>query len=180
MTRRMDEIERVDDGVAESARTSAVGVPVVVAPVQQRQTVFWVLAVLLSIIATALVMRSATGLASPAWAQSSNMVGGRGVYAFSGRLTSQAYGVFMLDVDAGTLWCYELDDGANTALQLRLVSARSWLFDRELQEFNTAAPVPSQVRELLQQQQLHQQSMGGSSGKPEPARMPDTPATGGQ
>ena len=74
------------------------------------------------------------------------MAGARGIYAFTGQLTSKSYGLFMLDVDSGTVWCYEFQRAANGEPQMKLVAARSWISDRYLEEFNVADPVPSAVQ----------------------------------
>jgi len=74
------------------------------------QTVWWLLTVLLAVIATVLIMRwddahlleSAYGQAVPGGAE---QLGARGIYAFTGQLTSKSYGLFMMDVDRGTVWC---------------------------------------------------------------------------
>lgn len=122
------------------------------------QTVLWIIALLLTMIATALITRMDDGaLIRQATAQNAPggtpMLGARGIYAFTGPITSRSYGLFMLDVDTGTLWCYELErspvDGVN---RLKLVAARSWIFDRYLEEFNVAKPTPSEVRGLVQMQ----------------------------
>lgn len=124
-----------------------------------RQTVFWVIAILLAVIATALVLRlderSMGGHAALAQAPAgtgAGRLGARGIYAFSGPVTRSTFGVFMLDVDTGTLWCYELVPGPGGAKQMKLVAARSWIFDRYLEEFNVAEPTPSAVADLVEKQ----------------------------
>ena len=157
--------------------------PVASPPGGRTRTVGWVLTVVLAVLATSLVMRRDEGVLSrSALAQvgvpgSGSLVGGRGVYAFSGQLTSKTYGVFMMDVDAGTIWCYELDRGANNELQLRLVSARSWLSDRHLEEYNVAPPIPSTGRTMVSQQRLQDAEDQGTSQKERPVRLPDTPVS---
>ena len=137
--------------------------PVVVMSPPGRQTVWWVMTVVLAVIATALVTRrDGARLMKAALAQSggsgeAGQVGARGIYAFTGQLTSKSYGVFMVDVDTGTIWCYEMAKGANNELQMRLVAARSWVFDRYLEEFNVAEPVPAAVRAIVRQQRSHRE-----------------------
>jgi hypothetical protein len=140
--------------------------PVTVVVSGGRQTALWLIAVLLTVIATALLLRlDDSRLMKSAMAQTDGFaggtpVGGRGIYAFSGQLTARTFGLFMLDVDTGTVWCYELQKAANDELQLRLVAARSWASDRYLEEFNVAEPVPGAVRLMVQQQRALRQ--GGS------------------
>lgn len=123
-----------------------------------RQTVLWVIAVLWAVIATALIARLDESVLPSAAAQVANtpgatgMAGGRGIYAFTGQLDAKDYGVFMLDVDTGTLWCYQMIRGRDSGLQLQLVAARSWIFDRYLEEFNVAKPTPGEVQMMVRQQ----------------------------
>lgn len=137
---------------------------ILVVPAQGRQTVLWVIAVLLAIIATVLVLRwDESALSKSAWAQSAvtgagPAPGGRGIYAFAGQISSRSYGLFMLDVDSGTIWCYEIARGTLDEPHLKLVAARSWIFDRYLEEFNVAAPTPGEVRRLVEQQQAAQRA----------------------
>lgn len=126
----------------------------------RNQTVLWVIALLLAVIATALLTRGQSAISRSALAQSADRGGRteiapRSVYAFSGQLTRDRFGLFMMDVDAATVWCYELDRGEDSQLHMRLVAARSWYWDRSLEEFNVAAPVPGAVREMVLQQRSH-------------------------
>jgi hypothetical protein len=135
-----------------------------------RQTVWWVMTVVLAVIGTALVMRlddalfDRSALAQPATPGVSPMAGARGIYAFTGQLTAKSYGLFMLDVDTGTIWCYELARARDSEMRLKLVAARSWIFDRHLEEFNVAGPTPSEVRVMVQRQTSHAASAGSVPG----------------
>lgn len=155
---------------------------VIVQPSSGRQTVLWVIAVLLAIIATALVSRFDNALVSQAVAQyggtsASPAVGARGIYAFTGQLGAKDYGLFMMDVDSGTVWCYEMARGRDGGLQLQLVAARSWIFDRFLEEFNVAKPTPGEVQ-LMVRQQRGQAAVGADLlGNPPPVA-PLNPTTG--
>ncbi|HPD29032.1 MAG TPA: hypothetical protein PLL20_03490 [Phycisphaerae bacterium] len=145
-----------------------------------RHTVWWVIAVLLAIIASALVLRLDEGrFMRSAVAQTGGagggLVGARGIYAFSGQLTPRTYGVFMLDVDTGTIWCYELDRASNDELLLRLVAARTWTSDRYLEEFNVADPVPGAVRMMVQQQRAIRQDQADLPVTSAPAKGPVLP-----
>jgi hypothetical protein len=145
-----------------AARTEAVSqaqaLPqVIMVPAGGRQTVLWVIALLLAIIATALVSRWDAGFSRSAMAQyapagGQPAAGARGIYAFTGQLGLKNYGLFMMDVDSGTVWCYELARGRDNELQLQLVAARSWIFDRFLEEFNVARPTPNEVQMMVRQQ----------------------------
>jgi hypothetical protein len=56
----------------------------------------------------------------------------------------------MVDVDTGTIWCYEYGAAAGTKRKLRLAAARSWRFDRYLEQFNIDEPTPDQVKSLVE------------------------------
>lgn len=113
-------------------------------------TASWVVAVLLAFIAGGLWFRGADPMVPEAWAQSP-LAGARGVYAFTGPIDRDQYGLFMLDVDQGTIWCYAFDRVDGTR-KLRLVAARTWIYDRYLQDFNCAPPDFRMVQELVKQQ----------------------------
>jgi hypothetical protein len=76
----------------------------------------------------------------------------------------------MMDVDTGTIWCYELDRAEHGPLQLRLVAARSWIFDRYLEEFNVADPIPGAVREMIRHQRTDRAA--ADAGAPAPNAAP--------
>jgi len=125
--------------------------PVVI--VVPRQTVHWVIALLLAIIATILVVRDGGMGADFAMAQQQGMVGARGLFAFTGPLGRDRTGLFMMDVDAGTVWCYEFNV---TKGRMRLVAARSFRNDRFLENYNQDSPSPDEARELLNVQRQAQ------------------------
>ncbi len=150
---------KLADVAARTADSGPTPPQVIVVPASGRQTVLWVIAVLLAVIATALVGRwdagllSSTAVAQYAPAAGPSTVGARGIYAFTGQLGLKNYGLFMMDVDTGTVWCYEMARGRDNDLQLQLVAARSWIFDRFLEEFNVARPTPGEVQVMVRQQQ---------------------------
>lgn len=115
------------------------------------QNALWAIVVLLAFIAGSLWSRSSTSLMPSALAQSGPMAGARGVYAFTGQIDNARFGLFMLDIEQGTIWCYELDSVGGTR-KLRLIAARSWIYDRYLQDFNCAEPDYRMVQKLVAQQ----------------------------
>ena len=175
------------DGTFARAACQADGgtqAPIVIISPSGRHTVLWLIAVLLAVIATVLVLRlDDARLMRSAVAQTETpggaMVGARGIYAFSGQLTARTFGLFMLDVDTGTVWCYELSRAANDELLLRLVAARSWTSDRYLEEFNVADPVPAAVGMMVQQQRSMRQDKRTPPASTAPAAGPVLPEEGG-
>ncbi len=157
-------------------------------PAQGRQTVLWLIAVLLAVIATALVSRwdgvsfSRMAQAQMVGTTGAPTVGARGIYAFTGQLGAKEYGLFMLDVDSGTLWCYQMARHPGGDLQLQLVAARSWIFDRYLEEFNVAKPTPSEVQIMVRQQRSNATLGTGVPASPNaavnlPPTQPESPAS---
>jgi hypothetical protein len=145
---------------ATASQAGATLPPQVILVQPPRQTVWWVIALTLAVIATVLVGRFDGQLLPGAAAQYMSpsgqpMMGARGIYAFTGQLGTKDYGLFMVDIDTGTLWCYQLARGREGELQLQLVAARSWIFDRFLEEFNVAKPTPSEVQMMVRQQRGH-------------------------
>jgi hypothetical protein len=145
-----------------------------------RQTVWWVMTVLLAFIATVLVLRwddvlmTRRAQAQPSVAGGVPAAGARGIYAFTGQLTAKSYGLFMMDVDTGTVWCYEMERSVSGQLQMKLVAARSWIFDRYLEEFNVAEPTPGAVRQIVEQQRSHRED-ADAQGNLEPQDGPVLP-----
>jgi len=136
--------------------------PTVAVQHRSGQIVWWVIALLLGLIATVLILRwDDQILLGRAWAQDISRVGARGIYAFTGQLSKNSYGLFMMDLDTGTVWCYELAPHRQGGYRLRLVAARSWLYDRYLEEFNVDEPSPSQVAKLVEKQRSHRQAAEG-------------------
>lgn len=138
----------------------------------QFQTAQWIIAILLAFIAGLLWNRSGGLSTPPAFAQSSSLVGARGVYAFTGQLDHNRFGLFMLDIEQGTIWCYEIDSISGVR-KLRLTAARSWLYDRYLRDFNCAEPDFRAVQELVAQQRVSSRPQSGSSAEAERASLPN-------
>jgi hypothetical protein len=111
----------------------------------------WIIVGLLGVIAVGIWFRSDSNIMPAAFAQNQPLAGARGVFAFTGPMDRDRYGLFMLDVDQGTIWCYAFET-VDGAAKLRLVAARTWVYDRYLQDFNCAAPDFRMVQQLVSQQ----------------------------
>lgn len=141
-----------------------------VSPVhQQRQTALWIIAIFLAIIATALLTRGTNGPlgATPAMGDAP-MAGARGIFAFTGQIDQNRYGLFMMDVDSSNVWCYEYLPGSR---KLKLVAARSFLYDRYLENYQTDEPKPATVKLMLERERQAQGRNSGfaDAGRDEPA-----------
>ena len=112
--------------------------------------VWWVIAVSLVFIALNMTFRDGLTV-EQALGQNVRWAGSRGIFAFTGPLTPSTHGVFMVDVDTGNLWCYELVsvDGVK---RLRLVASRSWIHDRHLEDYNVDGLSPSDVEVMVNDQ----------------------------
>jgi len=130
-------------------------------------TPLWVVAVLLAFVAGLLWSRSEGSLAL---AQAPPLAGARGVYAFAGQIDRNTYGLFMLDIEQGTLWCYEMvnEDGVR---KLRLVAGRTWLYDRYLRDFNCAAPDYRVIRDLVALQRTPSEAPSGEEKPKDDAKL---------
>ena len=85
--------------------------------------------------------------------------GARGIFAFSGQLSKGSHGIFMVDVDAMTLWAYEYLPQKRC---LRLAAARTWRYDRYLENHNLCDLPPEVVEQMVEQQrQIRLKSSGG-------------------
>ena len=115
--------------------------------------VWWVIAVSLAVIAFQLTTRWGTISLPSVLAQPSTGAGAGGVFAFSGQLTKGSYGIFLVDVDAGTIWTYEYVAAKRC---LRLAAARSWRYDRYLEDYNTCDLPPKVVEQMVDEQRRQQ------------------------
>lgn len=115
--------------------------------------VFWMIAGALATIAVTMVtQRDGSPLSGMAFGQPTTSAGARGVFAFSGQLTKNTYGVYVVDTDTATMWMYEYL-GAKGCL--RLAAARTWRFDRYLENHNTCDLPPETVEQMIEEQRLN-------------------------
>lgn len=66
------------------------------------------------------------------------------------QLGRDSYGLAMIDNESQTLWVYQFDARGQTFEYLRLITARSFEYDRKLTEWNTGTPTPTQVKKILE------------------------------
>lgn len=114
---------------------------------------FWVIAMALVVIATTLVVRNdGPSGAGVALGQAVTSGGARGVFAFSGQLSKGSYGVYMVDVDAMTMWVYEYLPQKGC---MRLAAARTWRYDRYLENHNVCDLPPDVVEQMIEDQRQY-------------------------
>jgi hypothetical protein len=112
-----------------------------------------VIAFSLAVLALGPFLPRPAGLFDPiAHGQPVTSAGLRGVFAFSGQLTKNTYGVFMVDIDAMTTWAYEYDPQKKC---LRLVAARTWRYDRYLENHNGCDLPPDVIEQMIEDQRQY-------------------------
>lgn len=84
-----------------------------------------------------------------AWAQSPVPADGR-ILVVPIQFERNIYGLAMVDMVNQTLWVYQLNNRGPAYNRLQLWAARSWQYDRLLQQYNAAEPKPQQVKMLLE------------------------------
>ncbi|HEW79161.1 MAG TPA: hypothetical protein ENH34_04245 [Phycisphaerales bacterium] len=72
-----------------------------------------------------------------------------GILVIPVQIERDSYGLAMVDTAGQTIWIYEINSRGSAHNRLRLLAARSWRYDRLLQQYNTAEPKPEQVKMLL-------------------------------
>ena len=87
--------------------------------------------------------------------------GARGIFAFSGQLSKGSHGIFMVDVDAMTLWVYEYLPQKGC---LRLAAARTWRYDRYLENHNLCDLPPEVVEAMVERQRQFRLKASDSRG----------------
>jgi hypothetical protein len=73
--------------------------------------------------------------------------GSNGLFVMPGQLSANSWGCYLMDTDHATLSVYQYSPSEPI---LRLVAVRSFEYDRQLSEFNTAPP-PHEIKDLVDQ-----------------------------
>lgn len=109
-------------------------------------------AALLAVIAIALLNRSNPSLRldSAAFAQQvpQPIAGGAGFFLMPAQFSATQWGCYVMDVDAQTLTAYVYTPKESSRGELRLAAARSFVFDRQLKNYNTT-PRPEEIEQLV-------------------------------
>ena len=71
-----------------------------------------------------------------------------GILAVQARLSSDTYGLYLIDTQNQTVLLYGY--GGPFSRGLHLLSARSFRYDRQLLDFNAGKPSPREVRQLIE------------------------------
>jgi len=108
---------------------------------------------LFGILAVAMIYVWALGsrMKTPAIAEATPQEGSGGqVLIVPIQIDRDNYGLAMVDTNRQSLWIYELNRRAAAHNRLRLLAARSWKYDKLLEDYNTAEPKPNQIKALLE------------------------------
>jgi hypothetical protein len=106
----------------------------------------WMIVVLLSVIATCLLMELGFG-ASAATAQVTS-VGGSDMLVVGGQITKDSYGLYLVDTKKQALCVFQW---LPSTRKLRLMAARNFEYDVQLDSFNADKPTPGEVKRLVEQ-----------------------------
>jgi len=118
----------------------------------------WLIVILLSVIATCLVLELGFG-GSSAGAQVTSAGGGGDVYVVGGQVTKDSYGLYLVDLKNRSVCVYQWLPGTR---KLRLMAARTFSYDVQLDEYNADKPTPREVKRLVEQQKR----LGGEAKAP--------------
>jgi hypothetical protein len=123
-----------------------------------RSSAKWLLVALLAAAAAGLLAGvGLTGSQARAELAGATGSGGRGeVFVVAGQVTKDTYGLYLVDLEFGTICVYQW---LPQTRKLRLMAARTYLFDRQLESYNTELP-PAEIRKLVAQQK---RSAGGGA-----------------
>lgn len=72
----------------------------------------------------------------------------RGVIPLTGQIAKDEYGLFLVNTDTHTINVYRFFAKRPQNERFQLVAARSFFYDRHLEDYNNASPTPEEVRIL--------------------------------
>ncbi len=111
----------------------------------------WFVAALLGVIAACLVIEAGVSVASgdgdevvtPASRETAHS---GSLLAVTGKISRDQYGLYLLDLESRTICVYQW---LSNSRKLRLVAARNYTYDRQLDNYNTEPP-PREIRDLVE------------------------------
>jgi len=111
----------------------------------------WLIVILLSVIATCLVLEAGISVSSVQAQPASGGVETRGLIVVAGQVTPDSYGLYLVDPSNGTIAVYQYLPNIR---KLRLVSARYFGYDVKLDEYNTEPSVREIRTDVEERQRL--------------------------
>lgn len=117
----------------------------------------WVIVILLSVIATCLLIEVGSSAPDARGAQAGAGSGGKGgLFAVAGQITRDTYGMYLVDAQRGTICVYQY---VPTTRKLHLRAARNITFDLQLDAYNTELP-PQEIKKLVEQHKRLKEKAG--------------------
>ncbi len=113
----------------------------------------WSVAAALALSAGALLWAAGAGEAQDIRAGAAG--GGGNVLVVAGQVTSDSYGLYLVDTRANTLCVYQWRPSAAKPgiMELRLMAARNFAFDLQLEDFNNEKQTsPAEIRKMVAEQ----------------------------
>ena len=108
----------------------------------------WLIVILLSVIATCLLIEVGSSTLGAQGAQAGAGSGAKGgLFAVAGQITRETYGMYLVDAEKGTICVYQY---VPTTRKLHLRAARNITFDLLLDAYNTELP-PQEIKKLVEQ-----------------------------
>ena len=156
MQRRMDFSNRYGIGMSELRHKERV--------TSHPPMVQWVIVAVLSVIAACLMLELGFG-ASSATAQVTS-VGGNDMLVVGGQITKDSYGLYLVDMKRQSVCVYQWLPATR---KLRLMAARTFKYDVQLDEYNADKPTPRDVKRLVEQHKRlggEKTSKTGDTGEP--------------
>ena len=110
----------------------------------------WIIVLLLFFIAVGLIQQllfssvSAAATAESPGETTADTSHGKGVVAVAGQISRDMYGLYLIDLKNGTICVY----GMTGSGQLKLLAARTFIYDCQLDSYNTT-PLPKEIAKLV-------------------------------
>lgn len=95
------------------------------------------------------------------------------------QIERDSFGIVLVDKVGQTMCLYELNSRGKRQNRLKLLAARSWKYDRLLQQYNTSRPSPKQVKEIIEDLAKLQQEQKTETQGPDEINISHTPEPNG-
>ncbi len=131
------------------------------------QAALWLIVVLLAVNATVLLLQrsESAAWAQPGGAAAAARADASGVFVVPAQVDKDQWGAYLVDTRAGTVVLYLYSPAER---RLKLTAARTFVYDRYLENYNTDPP-PSEIAEIISKARLvrpGQPPPGGTDGGP--------------
>ena len=93
------------------------------------------------------------------------IAGGAGLFIVPGQFSQNIWGLYLLDVDQQTICAYTV---TGSPPSLRLVAARNFRYDRQLNVYNVAGLKPDEVKDMVEKEKNSGRVSGAASQQPAP------------